>query len=186
MRRLLRWAFNLCAVVSAVLFVATCVLWVRSYRVRDSLSWGRAGGNCHSAQSIRGTAQVLSNLDGGCSGGGSYQADPLSPQAVWHGGHSGYPVAVEWHMGLVWQTYQRFQMGWGSGGGFLEHQRLIVVPYRYPAALLAVVPAAWLVRKRRKSRRIGPGICPSCGYDLRATPGRCPECGHVPTVKAGT
>jgi len=31
MRRLRRWAFDFAAVVSALLFVATCVLWVRSY-----------------------------------------------------------------------------------------------------------------------------------------------------------
>src|SRR5436190_10075711 len=35
------------------------------------------------------------------------------------------------------------------------------------------------VRHVKPELRRARGLCPGCGYDLRATPGRCPECGRV-------
>jgi hypothetical protein len=60
-------------------------------------------------------------------------------------------------------------------------QRLLVVSHWFAVAVTALPPAAWLgVRLlSRRARRRDRGLCPACGYDLRATPGRCPECGTV-------
>jgi hypothetical protein len=60
----------------------------------------------------------------------------------------------------------------------------IGVPLWMFAVLSALVPAAgtsaWIVRlTRARSKRVR-GLCPACGYDLRATPDRCPECGTIP------
>jgi hypothetical protein len=55
---------------------------------------------------------------------------------------------------------------------------VIIVPYCFLAMLTMAVPLHWIRRRRAAVRRSHVGLCPRCGYDLRATPGRCPECGH--------
>ena len=43
--------------------------------------------------------------------------------------------------------------------------------------LTAIIPLLWW--RRTHTHRQPPGICPQCGYDLRATPTQCPECGSI-------
>ena len=52
---------------------------------------------------------------------------------------------------------------------------VVTCPHWILAVVAAALPALWLYRRLR--RPYAQGLCPRCGYDLRATPGRCPECG---------
>lgn len=54
----------------------------------------------------------------------------------------------------------------------------------YPA-VLPLLPVGWAIWwfMWRIGRTPKPGICPQCGYDIRASPGRCPECGTPRNVQ---
>ena len=60
-----------------------------------------------------------------------------------------------------------------------ERTRVVAIAH-WPIAAALAMPVGWWVigvRRRLVRRRLSAGLCPRCGYDLRATPTRCPECG---------
>ena len=56
----------------------------------------------------------------------------------------------------------------------------LTAPLWFVFGALAVLPALTMRSAVRKRARRMNGLCPTCGYDLRATPDRCPECGKIP------
>jgi len=51
------------------------------------------------------------------------------------------------------------------------------VPHWLIITLAAGFPLRLALRRSLRRRAFAAGLCPACGYDLRATPARCPECG---------
>ena len=178
-RRLL----NLLTALSLMLCVATAALWVRSYWVADYMRWSNAGRNV-CAYSRYGYVLVDDSRtrhgDPPAKLDHEYRtlhpsstADENSTPALFRFMSANAPGsrATEWRwLGFVHAT----QSMPGS-------DRLFVRLPLWPIwAICALFPAARLwgfLRNRGRSRRTRTGLCPRCGYDLRATPGRCPECG---------
>jgi hypothetical protein len=83
----------------------------------------------------------------------------------------------------------QFASGFFLGFGFAKAvmkaggtQRALWLPHWSLVLLFAILPALRLraAIRSRELRRVG--LCPKCGYDLRATPDRCPECGAAPAA----
>jgi hypothetical protein len=155
MRRLLRWAFNLSAAVSAVLFVGACVLWVRSYWVTDHYSK-------HDFRRLPPVPPIIFN--------GKLVRPWYAPE----------PMLISSRGWL----YYRDDVSYDPMTGRLYVSSVspaFFAPDAVLAPATAALPVAWLWRYRaRRHASTDPPRCPRCGYDLRATPERCPECGAVP------
>jgi hypothetical protein len=180
MTRLLRWAFNSAAAVSGLLSVVTCVLWVRSYWWADYADRVSPRRTC-GITSWRGRLIV--------EWGDSLVAVPAGRWEV-------AAADVAWYDPSLWASetgpsqfgHSRDVFAMGSGTVVI---RRWWAPHWSLAAATWVFAAASVVPPRlRERRRAKAGLCPCCGYDLRATPDgrgplldRCPECGTTPGAK---
>jgi hypothetical protein len=197
-----RHVLNLLTGLSLLLFIAIVVMWARSYRVYDALGqWYR-----HTDATDYGGRRVETRLVmtfggvesvNGTLGFGAYRWEQAK--------HSVATFAMEWEpvpdvdrlgvervvpvarpAGVAFgsaDTTVRGGLGfyfltspqWPVAGGL----RAVDIPYDLLALLAAAGPACRYALAARRRRRRRLGLCPRCGYDLRASPGRCPECGRA-------
>jgi hypothetical protein len=187
-RRLARYLFTLCSVVSLLLCVAVCVLWVRSCWVTDQLIWQRVDGR-RSGQSAQGGVVLdlsFSRFSGRPADfcGLIYASGEARP-ALWYevtlflqSRHPGDTTA-----GSQWGGFGWYETRKANGDRYAS----VVAPFWSFALASAVLPLGWttmrLCSRIHARRRKGGALCLNCGYDLRASPERCPECGTA-TAKA--
>jgi hypothetical protein len=162
-----RQLFNLAALLSLVLCATVVVLWVRSYMSETLLLESRSG------------RLLIIGMDSGTTGVRDARNSQTCDQfldGLFAPQYFKTPPREHRLLGFYCASGNS-----GKDGPF----HIVAVPYWFILLLLALVPVAWLGRRRRAKRRRLAGRCPACGYDLRATPNQCPECGAVPERTIG-
>ena len=171
------------ATAAAAVWLAVLLLWARSRGSTDVLVYSRPGESYRHLQSWNGNLRLL------CA------SDYPFPHAGlrWASRDAGIggppPTIVVGRQGRGWILFAGFDE-WPSVPALQ-----VDVPYWKLAAIsggAAALPwlGGWVRRLRellragvrrlletRGRRRWARGLCPRCGYDLRASAVRCPECG---------
>jgi hypothetical protein len=163
-------------IASAGLLMVSLLGWSRSKFTGDSCSWnGRAhyGG--------------LSVMDGVVRLSYAPRASTSEAQGFSH-------ESFDWRSqirGFGVRSWEELRGSWYGrlGFGYDPNARLdntggrmvrVYFPFWALTLVSLIAPTMAAIGYCRSRRRRRQGMCPRCGYDLRATPERCPECGAVP------
>ncbi|MDB4866084.1 MAG: hypothetical protein JWR03_417 [Cohnella sp.] len=146
---MLRRLFALLSVLSMMLCVGVCVLWVWSYRQHPNVEHGR-NNEWQVLGFYRGHAVVQEWIDLGD------EYEPLEP--------GNYRV-----------RFERYLSGSDGQPPWVVSERWFSLWWIWPPTI--VVPIIHLLSLCGRHRQARTGFCSACGYDLRASPERCPECG---------
>ena len=189
MRRAGRRLFMLCWALSLLLCAIAAIMLVRSFFVRDEIVWAQPGGSLVLINTREERVAVT------VVGPGWPERRDVHWTRFWAGEQRPIERAL-WPMKAVridgWPLGVLVYRGWGwftrGHGGDGPTYPITVVGLRWDVLVLlfALLPAARAVvalrRRIRRRRRLVRGLCPECGYDLRASSERCPECGRTSTT----
>jgi hypothetical protein len=195
-RRLLRILFNTLTLLSALLFLATAALWARSYATADRVirnAWDADGDRTYWAQSdivvSRGTLWLFHQVQA-FSTAGAQSLRSSHPAELHYSAES--PRATQIEFSVTGFSHAGFRYKSVSKPDSPGHSRPLAAGQQASLPLwsllppLAILPTIRAIRHRRRRKRAAAaaaGLCPTCGYDLRASPDRCPECGTAPAVR---
>jgi len=174
---------NLLTLLSLLLCVAACVLWVRSYFKSDLIECEEPGESpfvIHGVWAARGSVYVVEDIRG------------MRDEEVYADAPLAVPTRRRWSLDVRApervEPYPGQALSLANRAGFFEefgdaHGVRWAFPLWAVAVPALVLPTARLAEVWSQRRRLRAGRCPRCSYDLRATPGRCPECGSTPVSK---
>ena len=202
MRRFLRIALNIVTALSLLLAIATTVFWMRSRIINDD-AWfyysRTSATRTYSDTGILSQAGILEIYSWSRSidtqEGFDNDDGLLSPRSYREGlNYRRYPVGSGGRGGSFWWRHG-FRFEWPRWhatpqGYHLGRYTLAAfsAPHWFFFLLFTILPCLWLFRRLRSFlHRSRAGLCPICGYDLRASPDQCPECGAArqPTIAQG-
>jgi hypothetical protein len=187
MKRLRSIAWNGLAATSALLCVATILLWVRSYWIADGFGFG-AGRHIGSQQGRLWIETLIDVEHAYTWRPGFYAFHLTSEDAIDELDFTSKPDrgGAVWGFGCVVGTHhvRSHDPAPGMDGLWdLAPVNIVFVPAWALVVLTMALPLKVLLPLWRPPSRHASGHCASCGYDLRATPNRCPECATVPPAK---
>jgi hypothetical protein len=167
---------NIIAGISAALFVAMILLWVRSWWIADEVAiLGRY--REISIVSVRGVCLFRGSNTGHAARHLRWLHDSVQNGGWTLNGVRAFPGFTHWNE--TWISGQVHAMRWMPDVQPPQKTEAynFVFPQWLPAILFLVLPIFAIKRERQRRARMMQGHCRVCGYDLRATPERCPECG---------